>query len=158
MKIIIISVGKIQKDYFKRGVTDFITRLKHYIGVELVTVKEEKIGTGKSGAEILRAEARRITEVVHANAITLLIALERSGEQWSSEGLAKFLADKMNRSTKTIGFVVGGPLGLDQSVLETATLRLSLSHLTFLHEMSLLILAEQLYRAFTILSGEKYHK
>lgn len=158
MKIKIITIGKIQKDYFKPGIADFLARLKHYIPVELIPVKEVKITDGKNNQEILRIEGRRIQETIDAHEINYLIALDKSGDSLTSEGLAKFIADKMNRSIKTIGFVIGGPLGLDQAVLDQADTRLSLSNLTFLHEMSLLILLEQLYRAFTILSGEKYHK
>jgi 23S rRNA (pseudouridine1915-N3)-methyltransferase len=84
--------------------------------------------------------------------------LDRAGDPMSSEDLAAWLQKKMNEGTSEFEFIIGGALGLDSIVLNSVNQVLSLSQMTFTHEMSRLILLEQLYRAFTILRGEKYHK
>ena len=87
-----------------------------------------------------------------------VIALDQTGDQMSSVELAEFVQYKMNEGVRELTFIIGGALGLDESILKTATKILSLSRMTFTHEMSRLIVLEQLYRAFTILKGTKYHK
>ena len=89
--------------------------------------------------------------------IIMMVALDEHGKEFSSEGLSDFLQERASASTKNIVFIIGGAFGLDETVLRTAKLKWSLSQLTFPHQLVRLILAEQIYRACTILKNEKYH-
>lgn len=156
MKIRIIVVGKTKEKFLQIGEQEFQQRLSRYCQVEWITIKEEPIVTGKSDEQIRAKEAERILHKIAAKNWT--VALDRASEQMDSEELAEFLQKKMNEGTSHIDFIIGGALGLAPVILKSANQVLSLSQMTFTHEMSRLILLEQLYRAFTILRGEKYHK
>ncbi|MCU0644893.1 MAG: 23S rRNA (pseudouridine(1915)-N(3))-methyltransferase RlmH [bacterium] len=156
MKIKIIVVGRTKEKFLQIGEKEFQQRLARYCQVEWITVKEEKIVTGKSDHQIKANEAERILEKIAPK--SWKVALDTTGKPMSSEGLAAWLQKKMNEGTSEFEFIIGGALGLDSTVLNSVNQVLSLSQMTFTHEMSRLILLEQLYRAFTILRGEKYHK
>ncbi len=119
-------------------------------------IKEEKITKSRAAEDILDAEAERILK--HVDASSLSVALDRTGEKLSSEELAGWLGEKQNTGHNQFTFILGGALGLSARVLSTCAFRLSLSRMTFTHEMSLVILLEQIYRAFSILKGTKYHE
>jgi 23S rRNA (pseudouridine1915-N3)-methyltransferase len=110
---------------------------------------------GRPKEEILRVEAQSIAKRYLPD--DHVIALDLKGKEYDSEGLAA-LVEQLSQTPKRICFVIGGPLGLSREVLHTAAHTVSLSRLTLTHEMSRLILLEQLYRAHTIIKGEKYHK
>lgn len=156
MKIKIIVVGKTKETFLQQGENEFQQRLARYCQLEWIIVKEEKIISKKTVKYIKQKEAERILDKA-SNAI-YLIALERTGEQMSSEDMADFLQQKMNEGIGEITFIIGGALGLEEMVLKVVNKVLSLSRMTFTHEMTRVILLEQLYRAFTILKNEKYHK
>jgi 23S rRNA (pseudouridine1915-N3)-methyltransferase len=156
MKIKIIVVGKTREKFLQQGEQEFQRRLKHYCQLEQVIVKEEKIISNKTEQIIKSKEAERILAQLTKG--SFIIALDRESDQFSSEELAKFLQQKMNEGYGEVIFIIGGTLGLGEPVLNSAAKTLSLSKMTFTHEMSRLILLEQLYRAFTILKGTKYHK
>jgi 23S rRNA (pseudouridine1915-N3)-methyltransferase len=111
---------------------------------------------GRTDDEILAEEARNIEKRGAKNDYT--VALDRSGRALSSENLALWLKALQEKGTECVTFLIGGPLGLSRDVLSGSRETLSLSALTLTHEMSRLVLLEQVYRAFTILHGEKYHK
>ncbi len=156
MKIKIIVVGKTKEKFLQQGELEFHRRLARYCQLELVVAKEEKIASNKGEQIIKLKEAERIVSLVSKGAFA--IALDQRGDQMTSAELAAFLQQKMNSGCTEMTFIIGGALGLGENILETANRVLSLSTMTFTHEMSRLILLEQLYRAFTILKGTKYHK
>jgi 23S rRNA (pseudouridine1915-N3)-methyltransferase len=155
-KIRIIVVDRTRSGFLKEGESLYLGRLKKYAQVEWVEVKPAKIPEEKRAEELLAVEGERIFRRVGRQ--DYLVSLDRSGRQFDSEGLASWLQSLTDRGEKCVTFAIGGPLGLSQKVLERSREVLSISELTLTHEMSRLILLEQLYRAFTILRGEKYHK
>lgn len=138
------------------GEKEFQQRLSRYCQVEWLVIKDEKIVAGKSEQQIKANEAGRILQQIAPRSWS--VALDRTGKPMSSEDFADWLQKKMNGGDSELEFIIGGALGLDPAVLKSANQVMSLSTMTFTHEMSRLILLEQLYRAFTILRGEKYHK
>ena len=135
----LIAVGKVKEKYLKEGVNEFTERISHYTKLDIVEVKD--MGVEKEG--------ERIVSLLKGFVVVLVI----DGKEYSSMEFSQLLK-KHNQIT----FVIGGPEGLSQKVIEKADLKLSLSKMTFLHEMSRLILLEQIYRGYTILKGKKYHK
>ncbi len=156
MKIKIIVVGKTREKFLQQGEKDFQKRLTRYCHLDWTIIKEEKITGNKTGQIVKLKEAEKILNQVSKG--DYVIALDQTGDQMSSVELAEFVQHKMNEGVRELTFIIGGALGLDESILKTATKILSLSRMTFTHEMSRLIVLEQLYRAFTILKGTKYHK
>jgi 23S rRNA (pseudouridine1915-N3)-methyltransferase len=156
MKIKIIIPGKTKEKFLQEGEKGFQKRLRRFCHLDWIIIKEEKISANKTGQIIRLKEAESIVKHITKGAYT--IALDQTGDQVSSEELAEYLQQKMNEGVGELTFIIGGALGLDESILNAANKILSLSRMTFTHEMSRLILLEQLYRAFTILKGEKYHK
>ena len=154
-KIKIIVVGNTKSYFIKEGEQIYLERLQRYTGIKWVEVKPHKIRKGRSGAEILAAEGKSIDKKFLSG--DHIIALDIKGKEYDSEGLAKWI-ERLSLSGKNICFVMGGPLGLSKKILHSADEILSLSKLTLTHEMSRLLLLEQLYRAYTIIRGEKYHK
>jgi 23S rRNA (pseudouridine1915-N3)-methyltransferase len=156
LKIKIMVIDRTKAAFLKQGEDFYKERLKHYTSLEWVELKPVKILKKKTDIEIMAAEAQIIRKSLQPR--DYLIALDRSGESPGSAELAEWLRRLSLNSQGTITFLIGGPLGLDQELLGQARKIFSLSKLTLTHEMSRLILLEQLYRAFTILKGEKYHK
>ncbi|MGB2803382.1 MAG: 23S rRNA (pseudouridine(1915)-N(3))-methyltransferase RlmH [Candidatus Zixiibacteriota bacterium] len=156
VKIKVISVGKTKESWIKEGVSHYQKLLKRHAELQLVEIKEEKITKSRAAEDILDAEAERILK--HVDASGLSVALDRTGEKLSSESLARWLGEKQNSGHSQFTFILGGALGLSPRVLSICASQLSLSRMTFTHEMSLVILLEQVYRAFSILKGTKYHK
>ena len=156
MIIQILSVGESKNPYLKEGVSDFIQRLKHYCRLEIRTVKEEKILKNQCAEFVQKSEAKRIFDQL--NLQSKIIALDERGELISSMKLSTTIQHWENQSTQRAVFIIGGPLGLHDSVIQKADWTLSLSRMTFTHEMARMLLLEQIYRAYTILRGEKYHK
>lgn len=156
MKIRTIFVGKLQDRYLKEGIELYKDRISRYAAIDLIEVEDEAV-TGKADhLKIKEREAERILKRVSSD--SFLVALDERGKGLSSEGLADFIRKAMDAGKKEISFSVGGSLGLAEKVKEEADLILSLSPMTFTHQMVRLILLEQIYRAFTIIKGEPYHK
>ncbi|MDZ7332675.1 MAG: 23S rRNA (pseudouridine(1915)-N(3))-methyltransferase RlmH [candidate division KSB1 bacterium] len=156
MKIKIIVVGKTKESFLHEGEQQMLNRLTHYCPVELVVVKAEKLTENINEQVAKCKEAERILDQVRP--CDQIIALDERGTQLSSIEFAGFIEKKMNESAAALCFVIGGALGLADTVLKSAKYVLSLSKMTFTHEMIRLIFLEQLYRAFTIIRGTKYHK
>jgi len=156
MKLEILLLGKTKEAYLAAGIDDFKERLGHFCPLTLTYLKGK--GTnGKSEAEIKAMESRALNDRIEAGSC-YRVALDRSGRQLSSEQLASLLEDLLGRGVKKAVFVIGGPLGLADEQLRAADLVLSLSAMTFTHDMTRLLLLEQLYRAFSIRAGTGYHK
>jgi len=153
MQITLLTVGKAKEASYRDAAQNYIKRLKHYATFDEIEVREERNG---QTPDIVQKEGDRLLKALRPN--TFVIALDPVGKSCNSETLAKCLADlSIHRQSRLI-FMIGGPFGLAPNVLSRADWRLSLSPMTFPHELARVILLEQLYRAFTIIRGEKYHK
>lgn len=152
----IIVVGKIKYKWLEQGLSHYFKLLKKHLSTRLITIKDEKITSSKSADLILDKEAERILK--HFDKDSFRIVLDSAGENLTSEDLAKLLSDKMNKGYSDFTLVIGGALGLSQKVVKNCHFKLSLSNMTFTHQLSRLFLLEQIYRAFSIIKGEKYHK
>ena len=156
LKLKIIVVDRTRSSFLKEGESFYLERLRKYVQVEWVEVKPAQIKKGRPEEQILSTEGEAIARKLAPR--DYLVPLDRSGHQFDSEQLATWL-DRLSTSTGGwVSFIIGGPLGLPKALLDRADKILSLSRLTLTHEMSRLLLLEQLYRACTILRGEKYHK
>jgi 23S rRNA (pseudouridine1915-N3)-methyltransferase len=155
LKIKIIVVDRTRSAFLKQGETFYLKRIERYAKTEWVEVKPAGIKKGRPTFRILDAEGDSIAKTFVPR--DYIIALERSGKAYGSEELASHI-EKLSLTHDRLTFVVGGPLGLSKAILDRSHEIFSLSRLTLTHEMSRLLLLEQLYRAFTIIKGEKYHK
>jgi 23S rRNA (pseudouridine1915-N3)-methyltransferase len=155
MKISFWSIGKANEPYIKTGVDEFTRRIARYFKVEWTIIPVPKNAATLSEMDLKRKEGEVILEWLKKD--DYLVALEERGKQMSSEGLASFIQARANESTKHIIFLIGGAYGIDEAVLKRADYKWSLSQLVFPHQLVRLILAEQVYRACTILRNEKYH-
>ena len=156
MRLTVIAVGENKVNYLSEGEADYLKRLAHYCKVEIHCVKDEKVKGGRSPERIRESEGDRLMRQIPKSGT--VVALDHHGRIFSSEQLARQIATWQNRGIHQAVFLIGGPLGLSDDVLSRADLVLSLSKMTYTHEMVRLILLEQLYRSYTILRGEKYHK
>ncbi len=155
MKIQFWCIGKNNDAYIKTGVEEFTNRISKYYKVEWNIIPVPKNAGMLSEMDLKKKEGEMILGFL--NKEDYLVALDENGKQVSSEGLAAFIQKRANESVKTIVFLIGGAFGLDDSVLQRANFKWSLSQLVFPHQLVRLILAEQVYRACTILRNEKYH-
>lgn len=155
MNITILTVGRIREKPIAALCEEYAGRIRKYgHRVSIVEIKDEP--GGGQPARILAGEAGRLRSRIPRSAYS--IALDVSGETFSSNVLAEKLGDLMMQGSNEVVFLIGGPLGLDRDLVARCCRVFSLSSLTFTHEMTRLILLEQLYRANTILRGEPYHK
>ncbi len=155
MKLSLWTIGKEHESYIKAGVEEFTKRISKYYPVEWSIIPTHKNAGRLSETDVKKKEADIILEMLKKD--DFLIALDERGEQFSSEGLAELMGKRGTESTKNIIFLIGGAFGIDETVLSKAKIKWSLSHLTFPHQLVRLLLAEQIYRACTILRNEKYH-
>lgn len=154
MKILFLSVGAIKKGYIKEGFKDYIKRIKRYSKVEEIEVKEG-LGTKKAPVkDVKRKEGERLLEKVKDG--DRVVVLAEDGTALSSVDLSKAVERELSGAFKRLVFITGGSYGLDETVLKRAGIKLSLSAMTLPHELARLVIAEQLYRAFTIIRGEPY--
>lgn len=154
MKIKLIAIGKTDESYLKEGIDKYLKRLKHYTSFELIIINDVKVG--KKTNVILQKELEEKEILSKVNTNDFLILLDEKGEEYHSVGFSRFLQKRMN-SGNDIVFVIGGPFGFSDRMYDRANAKVGLSKLTFSHQMVRLFFVEQLYRAFTILKGEKYH-
>lgn len=155
MHLLILVVGKTRSGFIQAGQDFYLKRLRLYHQVEMATVREEKPQRGLSLEQIKEREGGRLLARLPHPA--RLVALEAGGREFSSRDLAHWLDELAQQASTPLVFVIGGHLGLAPAVVQAAHFRLSLSRLTFTHELSRLILLEQLYRAATINAGHPYH-
>ena len=156
MKLHLIFVGKTREPYLREGIEDFLDRLRRYVSVEIKIVRSERLTRGSQTARVVALESERVASAVPSN--SHLVVLDRGGKQMSSEALALWWQELEREGCRKLCFVVGGVLGFSDDLRSQAQTLLSFSKMTFTHEMSRLILLEQLYRACTIMRGEKYHR
>ena len=158
IQLTIISIGTLKEDYLKDAVAEYKKRLSQYARVEEINLKEERIQNEEDQAEIRRAldaEGDKILSAIPKDSFKIAMCVE--GKEYDSPALAALIgraADEKGR----IALVIGSSHGLAERVKTECDARLSLSKLTFPHQLMRVILAEALYRSFTILAGKKYHK
>ncbi|MCL1981412.1 MAG: 23S rRNA (pseudouridine(1915)-N(3))-methyltransferase RlmH [Proteobacteria bacterium] len=155
MRLLIPLLGKTREPYLDAGIRDYANRLSHFVPVALPVLKERH---GRRDTEDAIKGAEAVQLLAQAEAADLCVALDPGGISPDSHELAEWLTQWQERPIATVCFLIGGHLGLHRSVLDRANVVMSLSRLTFTHEMTRLILLEQLYRACTIRAGQKYHK
>jgi len=159
VKITIICVGKIKEDFYRKAVSEFEKRLSRYCRLEIIEVQDEKTPDHASPAEeeqIKEKEAARILK--HLKEDAYIFTLEIEGKQPDSVSFARKLNELGVQGKSHIQFVIGGSLGLHQSVSKVADEAVSFSNMTFPHQMMRVILLEQIYRGYRINMGEPYHK
>ena len=155
MKITLLTVGKTDKDWVKQGIDIYASRMKHYFPFSIVEIPELKNVSSLSQDQIKTKEGELILKNVKPT--DDMILLDERGREFSSMEFAKALQDKISYTGKDIVFVIGGAYGFSEEVYRRAGSKMSLSRMTFSHQMVRAIFAEQIYRAFTIMRGEPYH-
>jgi 23S rRNA (pseudouridine1915-N3)-methyltransferase len=153
-KMTLIAVGKLHSAYWRAAQQEYLTRLRRYTDITLIEVKDV-VGRGTPDAVAMQREGEAL--LAAAKDARRMIALTATGKQMESLQLAEFLR-KQFEVYGSLAFLIGGPVGLSPEVLAACDDTLSLSLLTFPHELARVVLLEQLYRAATIIGGEKYHK
>lgn len=156
MHLTLIAVGHISEPFIRQGCQIYEQRIGHYVNFRSLIIPEEKIKEEKKKEIILRTEGQRIRAKLPKGAFKVI--LDEKGKLFTSEGLASFLNKLSQEQKKEIVFILGGPLGLEEGLKKESDLLLSLSSLTLTHGLARMLLLEQIYRAFTILRGEPYHK
>ena len=155
MKITLLTVGKTDKDWVKQGIDIYASRMKHYFPFSIVEIPELKNASSLSQEQIKTTEGELILKNIKPNDDVIL--LDERGREFSSMEFAKVLQDKISYTGKDIVFVIGGAYGFAEVVKQRSNSKISLSRMTFSHQMVRAIFVEQLYRAFTIMKGEPYH-
>ena len=155
MKRTLLTVGKTDRDWVRQGLDIYVSRLRHYIPFVLNEIPELKNVSALTKEQIKAREGELILKNVRPT--DDLILLDEHGKEYSSTELSRVIQDKISYVGKDIVFVIGGAYGFSDAVYQRANSKLSLSKMTFSHQMVRAIFAEQLYRAFTIIKGEPYH-
>ena len=159
MKIKIYCIGHLKENYLKEGINEYLERLKPYTQVDIIEVDDESVSNNPSQKEIAQVknkEGQKVIKLLKNN--EYLIGLDLVKKQLTSEEFAKYMTDKFVIGGANISFVIGGSYGLSDELKNRCNDRLALSNMTFLHQMTRLILLEQIYRAFKINRNEVYHK
>lgn len=155
MKITLLTVGKTDRDWVKQGLDIYVSRLKHYIPFNIVEIPELKNVSALTKDQIKTREGELILKNIRPTDDVIL--MDERGREYTSVELAKVIQEKISYVGKDMVFVIGGAYGFSQEVYSRANSKISLSKMTFSHQMVRAIFAEQLYRAFTIMKGEPYH-
>ena len=155
----IICIGNLKENYLKDAITEYSKRLKAYCDLKIIEIPEYKIPKNPSKLTIEKAlenESEKIFEKINKTDYNIALCIE--GKQFSSVDFSKIFETTSINGYSTINFIIGSSFGLSKSIKEKADLKLSLSAMTFSHQITRVLLCEQIYRAFNILSGGKYHK
>lgn len=155
MKITLLTVGKTDKDWVRQGMEIYVSRLKHYIPFAVVEIPELKNVSALTKDQIKTREGELILKNIKQT--DDLILLDERGKEYTSVELAKVIQDKISYVGKDMVYVIGGAYGFSDAVYQRANSKISLSRMTFSHQMVRAIFVEQIYRAFTIMKGEPYH-
>ena len=154
MKITILAVGKKHDPKLQEAISDYSKRLNHYVKLEW-RLLDVKLSPSMNNSHIRSLESNSIRKEIKSNDTCVL--LDERGVDLTSPKLADTIQNYMNNGSQNIVFIIGGAYGVDESLLDQIDFKLSLSNLIFPHQLVRLVLIEQLYRAYTILAGEKYH-
>ena len=159
LNVMIICVGKLKEKFWTDACNEYAKRLKGFCSFSIIEVDEEKLPDTPSPAQIqntLEKEGQRIISKIPKNAKVISMCIE--GKQKSSEKFAREISDLALNGASTLAFIIGGSWGLSQNVKNLSVMRLSMSEMTFPHQLARVMLCEQIYRAFQIISNGKYHK
>jgi len=159
LKISIIAVGKIKDKYIKEGIAEYSKRLSRFCDLEIIEVEDEQAPDNISDAQVIqikKKEAEKLRKKIREGAY--VIALDLNGDKVDSKGFARKLKGCFVSGVSHIVFLIGGSLGFDEGLLKETKWRLSMSDMTFPHQLARFILLEQLFRCFKINNGETYHK
>ena len=154
MKFVFPFLGKTRESYIDEGIKDYVNRLSRFAQVE-ISVLKTKSPKNTPDTFFKQKESEILIDAIKSP--SYIVALDNNGKEIDSPGLAQVIDDWERKGVQTVYFLIGGHLGLHKDVLKEADMVLSLSQLTFTHEMSRMILLEQLYRAWMIKTGRKYH-
>lgn len=155
MKITLILVGKTDKKYIAEGIDEYEKRLKHYCKFEVKVIPDIKNTKAMSADVQMQKEGEQILSLLRPS--TEIILLDERGQEYTSVDFARFIEKKGVVGQSDITFIIGGPYGFSPELKKTASSMVSLSKLTFSHQLVRLLFVEQLYRAMTIIKGEPYH-
>lgn len=155
MKVVFVLIGKTDAGYLQEAIDEYRRRLTHYIPFEMTIIPDIKNVKNMSEAQQKEKEGELILKQIQTG--DYMVLLDERGKEFSSMQFASYLEKKMHAIPKRLVFVVGGPYGFSESVYKSAAEKISLSKMTFSHQMIRLIFTEQLYRAMTILNNEPYH-
>lgn len=152
----IISVGKVDAAYFRKAIEEYLKRLSLFTKINIIELKEYKLKSNseKDIQNTIIQEGQAILEKLKG----FVIALDRKGQEYDSEGLAELIENLLVKGTPDITFVIGGSYGLSEQVLKCADRIISFGRITYPHQLMRVILVEQIYRAFSIINNSKYHK
>lgn len=155
MHIKLILIGNTSESYLKEGMAEYFHRIKKYNSIDIVEIKDVKNAKNLSHDELKKKEGQEIQHHLHPGDFVVL--LDDKGKQYTSLHFADFLQAKMNISTKQLVFIVGGAYGFSDEIVKLAKEKVSLSAMTFSHQLIRVVFLEQLYRAFSILNHSPYH-
>jgi 23S rRNA (pseudouridine1915-N3)-methyltransferase len=155
MKIKLLVIGKTEEEYLRTGITAYTGRISHYLPFEITEIPALKNLHGAGRNEWKSRENEKLRK--HITPVDCIVLLDERGKEMTSVEFSGFLNQKMSSGIKTLVFIVGGPYGFDDSLKKDANHLISLSRMTFSHQMVRLFFTEQLYRALTILKNESYH-
>jgi 23S rRNA (pseudouridine1915-N3)-methyltransferase len=155
MKIALLQTGKTTEKHISEGVEIYSARIKRYCGFDIITVPDQKNTGSLSLREQKIREGKRILQATGKD--DFIVLLDERGKELRTIEFAEWIKRKQAGTVKRLVFVIGGPWGFSDEINEIADFRLSLSKMTFPHQMVRLLFVEQLYRAFTIIKGEPYH-
>jgi 23S rRNA (pseudouridine1915-N3)-methyltransferase len=155
MKITLLFTGKTKPAYIDQGVQDYVQRIKHYNPLQLIEIQDSKKTRGLPQQKIMESEGDKILKYIQPEDFVIL--LDERGKQMSSPELAGWIEEKALHSAKSIVFITGGAFGFDNKVIDRANMLLSVSKMTFSHQLIRILFLEQLYRAFSLIKGQPYH-
>lgn len=155
MKICLLVIGKTDAAYIRDGIAEYEKRLTRYVPYEMKVLPDVKNAKNMSEVQQKEKEGEMLLEQFQVT--DLIVLLDEKGKQYTSVEFSEFLAQKMLTGIKRLVFVVGGPYGFSDAVYKRSHDKISLSKMTFSHQMVRMIFAEQLYRGMTIMKGEPYH-
>ena len=155
MKFCLLVVGKTASSFMSKGIEEYKSRVNRYVGFEIISISDLKRTRGLTEMQQKEKEGEMLLASLTPSDTVIL--LDEKGREYTSREFADFQASMMNRGVKRLVYVIGGPYGFSQKVYDRADGKISLSRMTFSHEMARLFFCEQLYRAMTILRGEPYH-
>lgn len=155
MKIALLMVGKTTESYYIQAIDEYVGRLKHYISFELEVIPELKNTKSLQPEQQKEREGELIKKSLKPG--DYIVLLDEKGKEFTSVGFSNYIEKKQHTVSKRLVFVIGGPYGFSNDIYELSNEKISLSKMTFSHQMIRLLFVEQLYRAMTILNGEPYH-
>jgi len=155
MQIKVLNIGATELPYLREGIDQYLKKLKHYVPVEMINIPRVRAGKTASPEYVKEQEGNLI--IRHLTGSETAVLLDEHGKQMTSQAFSQYLQRHMNQGVKTLTFITGGAFGFSNAVHDRVKESISLSSMTFPHQLVRLIFLEQLYRAFTILKGESYH-